>query len=531
MDVGMAVRATTGRDWLELGGPKALLAFVITFGIAIYPVFSHDFISINDIYDHVARAAVLAHFDEVESYSQYWAPNWHFVPYFGFDLVAGGLLSWFGIGFVAKLMVAASLLSLFGGGVVLSRIVHGRWSAVALTCALLLLSRMLLSGLVNYLFGLGLALLGASAWIALRDRPTYVRVLVLGSFATAVCAVHLLACGVLGIVVAGIELAVLAERRSSLPQSLFTFVLIAVAFVPALVLVVFVAPHPEYYNSVIYSSLTSRLGAFAVPLTYAPIEEAVGFVAVGVAILACWITGRMRVDRRLMAAAALLALVQLGAPDSIGAATAVDHRIPIALWIVVFCAVEIRMNRALLAAGFMVLIATVLVARTVLTDEFWTRQDGFYDEALKDLKVLPRNARIGTAFPLSAQNSATGPAMALFYLPVMEFVPNGGFTQTVFTHPDQHPLVMQPSFERLSNAAYPSMIWDLFVKSPEAVPHPAGRSETLAAVMSYDYLVFLDPHPFEVNVTDLLEPLKNGPGIQIFKVRHPDQATAAGDVR
>jgi len=47
-----------------------------------------------------------------------------------------------------------------------------------------------------------LSLMGAAAWIALRERPPLVRMGVLAVFAMALCAVHLFACGVLGVIVA-----------------------------------------------------------------------------------------------------------------------------------------------------------------------------------------------------------------------------------------------------------------------------------------------------------------------------------------
>jgi len=94
---------------------------VLTFTIAVFPVFSSDVLSMNDVYNHVARAEVLAHYASDPALQTYWTPNWRLVPYLGYDLVSVGLLSLFGAGFVVKVMTALSLLMLFGGGVLLSR--------------------------------------------------------------------------------------------------------------------------------------------------------------------------------------------------------------------------------------------------------------------------------------------------------------------------------------------------------------------------------------------------------------------------
>ena len=172
--------------------------------------------------------------------------------------------------------------------------------------------------------------------------------------ATATCAVHLFAGGVLGVIVVGIELAVLAEGRAGLRRCLIDLAVPAAAFLPAFLLWVFVAPLPDYHTLIAYRSLASRLGAFAVPLTYAPVEEATGFLVIGVAIAAFWFTGRLSVDRRL-AAAGLLLVVQPGMPAEIGTATVADHRIPIAFWMIVLCAVQIHVERTSSAVGLVLL--------------------------------------------------------------------------------------------------------------------------------------------------------------------------------
>lgn len=441
------------------------------------------------------------------------------MPYLGYDLVEVWLLSWFSMGFVVKLMIAASFMTLFGGAVLLSRVAHGKWSAVVLMCALLLLNRTLLAGFINYLFGIGVSLMGAAAWIALRERSTLLRMAVLTAFATAIYAIHLFACGVLGVIVVGIELAILVERRVTLKQLLIGAATPAIAFVPALLLVVFVAPHPEYHAFVTYRGLSSRIGAFAVPLTYAPIAEAVAFVVIGIVILAFWATGRVSVDRRLAAAAALLFLVQLAMPADIGTATVADHRIPIAFWMIVLCAIDIQAEKVAFGASFMLLIVVVFLTRVGLLQTRWTQENVVYNAAHQDMASLPGAARVATAYPASGLNSATRPDVALYYMPTMEFVPRGGFTQILFAISDQHALVMRPRYKQLTDAAPPEAIWQTFVAGADEGRDPAKRAEVVAAVRNYDYVVFLDAEPFEIGATNLLEPVRDGPGIRIYRVR------------
>jgi hypothetical protein len=115
----------------------------------------------------------------------------------------------------------------------------------------------------------------------------------------------------------------------------------------------------------------------------------------------------------------------------------------------------------------------------------------------------------------------------LYYLPAWELVPAGGFTQTLFTIPDQHPLAMQPSYKQLTEAAYPDVVWNLFVTSPEASISAAKKREAMKAVSAYDYLVFFDTAPFDVKPTNLLELVREGPSLRIYRVRAHALASVA----
>ena len=516
----MVVYKAVSRNRLNMSSLTALIAFIVAIGIASFPVFSHDFVSMNDVYNHVARASILAHYNDVPAFKNYWLPNWRLVPYLGYDIVEVLLLSWFSMGIVVKLMIVATFMAMLGGAMLLSRVAHGRWSAVTLTCVLLLMNRTLLAGFINYLFGVGVSLMGAAAWIALRERAPLVRLGVFAVIATVACAVHLFAGGVLGVIVVGIELAVLAERRANVRQCLIDLAVPALAFIPAFLLWVFVAPHPEYHTLIVYKSLASRLGAFAVPLTYAPDREAVGFLVIGIAIAAFWLAGRVSIDRRLVAAAGLLLLVQLAMPADIGTATVADHRIPIAFWMIVLNAVQIRVEKASFALGFVLLVGLVFLSRVGVVQARWTKENVVYHDAYQALASLPSMARVGAAFPLSSLNSATRPDVALYYMPALTAVPGGGFTQILFAIADQHALVMRPHFQHLSEVTPSDVLWGTFVTPSEQATNPALRAQILAAVKDYDYLAFLQAEPFELAPTILLEPVRDAPGVRIYRVLH-----------
>ena len=127
----MTVYRAVSRNRLNMSGLIALTAFTVATGLAAFPVFSHSYVSMNDVYNHVARAAVLAHYNDMPGLRDYWTPNWRLVPYLGYDIVQVWLPSWFSMGLVVKLMIGATFMALIGGAMLLSRAAHGTWSAVS----------------------------------------------------------------------------------------------------------------------------------------------------------------------------------------------------------------------------------------------------------------------------------------------------------------------------------------------------------------------------------------------------------------
>ena len=128
-----------------------------------------------------------------------------------------------------------------------------------------------------------------------------------------------------------------------------------------------------------------------------------------------------------------------------------DHRIPIAFWMIVLCAVQIRVERKHRSPwGSCCSSAWYCLSRVGVVQARWAKENVLYHGAYQALASLPSTARVGAAFPLTSLNSATRPDVALYYMPTLTAVPGGGFTQILFAISDQHALVMRPHFQHLS---------------------------------------------------------------------------------
>src|SRR5262249_48971441 len=136
---------------------------------------------------------------------QFYAIEWAIIPNLAFDLIAPPLARLTGIYAAGKLFVLGYLALLATGPFAIHYALFRRHSLGPLVAMLFLYNRIALTGLLNFLFGLGLALWGAAAWIRLRQSPALLRGLVSLAFVIALFFCHMAALGIYGVVLLSVE--------------------------------------------------------------------------------------------------------------------------------------------------------------------------------------------------------------------------------------------------------------------------------------------------------------------------------------
>lgn len=450
---------------------------------------------------------------------QFWQTNFVIIPNLGLDLV---FLAFSGFGTVlgGQLTLAAALITSMLSMIMLTVAAHRRMTPMAAVCALLLYNRMLLAGVVNYIFGYSVAVMGLAVWIMMRDTRALYRGAVLCGFMALAALCHIFGLVVLLLLLAGHELVLLVQQRFGWRQIVQSVLVPTAALLPVAWIILYQTPQDTGRMFIFYRPLIERLAAFAVPLTYEPALEAVGFAA----ILACLAVAlglrQARANVALLGSAALLGVVQLVMPNAIGAGTGADHRLPIVIWMVGFCAIDLRLRQVQLARGMMVAVAIFALWRLDMINSRWSADNRIYRSALQALDAIPDGAMVATACPPDAWDSVTGQAMSLYFLPAWNVVPRGGFTQTLWTKPSQHPLVMQPGYRALADATGPMKLWAELVGSAQQNDTMRLSASEQDAIQRYDFIAFLSPFSFNVRKDEALQPFRKADGIQIFRVMH-----------
>src|SRR5262249_5783645 len=181
---------------LTVWGAVALLMVLVSV-----PLFSTVLPPLFDYPNHLARMHLLA-----EGGNAFYAVRWAALPNLAQDLIVPALARVLPLEFASRLFLVMIFGVIAGGTVWLNRVATGAWGLWPLLCFLLLYNRVFLWGFVNYLFGIGVALVGTALWLALERARSWARILVSSVVALACYFSHIAAVGFYALVILGVEL-------------------------------------------------------------------------------------------------------------------------------------------------------------------------------------------------------------------------------------------------------------------------------------------------------------------------------------
>src|SRR6195256_330735 len=231
------------------GRAIALLFLAVTVAVSI-PLITHPLPPLSDYINHLATAHVVDAIGSDPDLDRFYRIEWQAIPNLMMDLVVPVLHRFMGIYLAGQIFTISIFVVTLSGTLALGRALHGRWSALPLVASPLLYNGVLLVGVMNYLFGVGLALWGLAAWVALRERSWPWRFSVSTLFVLALFFCHLFALGLYGLELLAFELHRLWRQAPTpaLPGlrgggwegavRLLDFVATAAPFLPALLLLI-----------------------------------------------------------------------------------------------------------------------------------------------------------------------------------------------------------------------------------------------------------------------------------------------------
>ena len=189
--------------------------FVVLMAVASIPIATHPLPPLADYVNHLARIHVIDAVDSDPDLARFYEVDWQIIPNLMIDLIVPVLHRFMDVYLAGQIFTILAFVLIGSGTLAFNRALTGRWSALPLIALPLLYNGVLLVGVMNYIFGIGLALWGLAAWLALRERPWPWRLAISTLFALALYFCHLFAAGVYGLGLLAIELHRLWSKRAA----------------------------------------------------------------------------------------------------------------------------------------------------------------------------------------------------------------------------------------------------------------------------------------------------------------------------
>ncbi len=483
--------------------------FAALFLAAAVPLLSVELPPLFDYPNHLARMDLLSRLPTSQTLQRYYELRWRIIPNLGMDLVVPMLTRIMPLAWAGKAFILASLALVAAGAAFVHRAAAGRWSVWPLSAFLFLYSPVPPWGFLTYLFGVGLALVAFALWISLSERSATARLAISAAAALALFFVHLMACVIYAVLVAGYELGVLWRRRPILWGHMVARMVIAAApFLPPLALLFFTGEGTGL-GAIHFGRIDRKLDLlFSVFDNYDRVFDVGCFVVLVLAAGLAFSRRRLRVIPALLPPLGLLAVVYIATPSQLMTASAVDHRLPLVIGLVLSAAtIGPRMSSGGLRLAALACLALFL-ARTAEVWVHWERADAVYARLLPILDQVPEGGRLAVGYSGDAVNSTAVPTA---HLPVLPIVGRDAFVSTLFAYRGQQPVALTPEAERLASVAEPGAVW-------QALMGAGGSTNPSFILQEFDAVLPLDRRPFAMRPTPGLTPVAVEPDFALYRV-------------
>ncbi len=504
----------------DFTGLQTAVLFVALALVAVIPIITHPLPPLADYVNHLARMHVIATIGNDPDLSRFYGIEWQIVPNLMMDLVVPVLDRFMTIYHAGQLFTIATFVIIVSGTLVLNRALFGSWSVLPLVALPLLYNHVFLVGVMNYVFGIGLALWGLALWVLLREKLWPVRLLVSAAFVLALFFCHLFAVGLYGVGLLAVEIHRLwTMRERPLGWRLVDFLATGLPFLPVAVLLV-KSPTWELASEFYWEQQGKIDGLVYVIEVYSDI---VAFLLIAAAAAGAVWAARHRLLRLHPVGWTLLgvgAAVYFAMPRIMFATYMADQRLPIALAFMLIACTHLEMHHRLVRRGFLALLLFLLVVRVIEVDVAWAELSRTTLEFRDSVKRVKRGSAVLVAYGDKTAGDDVSD-LGLVHAACLAMIERSALVTTAFAVRGKQIMHVQPAYsERVDTEdGNPPSMEQLLV----ALDHP-GESKNYWQNWrtDYDYVYLLFTDEDTVNpAPDLLKLIYDGGRFHLYRVNKP----------
>jgi hypothetical protein len=515
---------TRPRRTAEFSGAQVAVLFAALALVASIPIITHPLPPLSDYVNHLARMHVIASIRHDADLSRFYEIDWQIIPNLMMDLVVPRLTAFMTVYHAGQVFTIAAFVLIGSGTLMLNRALFGSWSVLPLISLPLLYNHIFLVGVMNYVFGIGLALWGLALWIFLRERFWAIRLVVSAVFVVALFFCHLFAVGIYGVGLLAIELTRLwMTRERPLVPRLLDFLATGIPFLPVVPLLL-KSPTWDLVSEFYWEKLGKIDGLVYVVEVYSDI---VAFLLIAAAAAGAIWAARHRLLRLHPVGWAMLGVgsaVYVAMPHMLFATYMADQRLPIALAFMVIGCVHLEMRHRMVRRGFLALLLFLLVARVIEVDVAWADLSGNSMEFRDSVKRIKRGSSVLVAYGDKTAGDDVSD-LGLVHAACLAMIERSALVTTAFTVQGKQVMHVRPAYtDRVDTEdGNPPSIEQLLV----AREHPEEAADKYWQKWqdNFDYVYVLFTDEETVNpVPDLLKLVYEGDRFQLYRINKPADA-------
>jgi hypothetical protein len=427
-----------------------LVVLGVATALALAPVLLVTVPPLADYPNHLARMHVIATSGTDPDLVRYYEIHWQIIPNLIMDMVVPLFARVTDIYHAGQAFTVICVLVVATGVLALNRALFGGWPVIGLAALPLLYNHIFLVGLMNYWFGVGLALWATAAWVALRERPG--RLPVSALFALGLFFSHIFAVGVYGLALLALELWRLRKRRSEpLGARLADFAATGLPFLPIAALLL-ASPTWELAGTNEWSLAAKLDGLRFVVSTYADFVDLA--LAAGLLAVLAWaaVLRELKVHPAAWILLGLGALVYLAMPNVTHTAYLVDQRLPIAIILIAIGMIRLEAPSRIADGGIVLVLLFLLAVRIAEVGITWSALSRQEADVLASTKLITeRGARV-----LVAQSDDTSDVDALDYglahAGCLAIIERSALVADTFVFAGKQIMAVRPAYRRLAES-------------------------------------------------------------------------------
>ena len=502
----------------------AVLFAAFTLLISI-PIWTHPLPPLSDYVNHLARMHVIATLSKNPQLARFYELDWDVIPNLTMDLIVPVLARFMNVYVAGQVFIVSMFALIISGVLALNRALIGRWSVFPLVAFPLVYNYVFLVGLMNYMFGIGVALWALAGWIALRERTWPLRFVLSTVCVVALFFCHLSALGVYGVGLLAFEVSRLWQQRlEPWPRRILDFVASGLPFLAAAPLLD-VSPTMQLVGTTYWEQRGKIDGLMYVISDYSDIA-AFALIAVMAASI-IW-SVRHRVLRFHPLAISLLfvsAAVYIALPRIMFDTYMTDQRVPIGIAYMLFACGDLELRRRLVRRAFMVVLIVIIAARLIEIDFNWSQLSDSTSELRSSVRRIAPGSKVFVAYADRSLGEDVRD-LGLVHAACIATIERSALVTTLFTVEGKQVLHVRPEFRNYADLrdGTPPAVAQLI----QAADHPLPWMPAFWLNWTqFDYLYVLfteddapNPDPSRLKLLD------DGDRFQLYRIIKPQDAAS-----